>query len=99
MSAWVLNTSASPGGTLLEKIEECDRYVNIPQDRMQEWCCIADPHFLLLPFTPKSALSAAAYSHEMACCKIELQKYPISNPNLTLKWVLSDQMKAKHGKE
>jgi hypothetical protein len=44
-------------------------------------------------------LSAAAYSHEMACCKIELQKYPISNLNLTLKWVLSDQMKAKHGKE
>jgi hypothetical protein len=69
------------------------------QDRMQEWCCIADPHFLLLPFTPRSALSAAAYSHEMACCKIELQKYPISNPNLALKWVLSDQLKAKHGKE
>jgi hypothetical protein len=35
----------------------------------------------------------------MACCKIELQKYPISNPNLTLKWVLSNQIKAKHGKE
>jgi hypothetical protein len=44
-------------------------------------------------------LSAAAYSHEMACCKIELQKYPISNLDLTLKWVLSNQMKAKHGKE
>jgi hypothetical protein len=82
------------GGTLLEKTEECDRYVNIPQDRMQEWCCIADPHFLLLTFTPRSALSAAAYSCEMACFKIELQKYPISNPNLALKWVLSDQMKA-----
>jgi hypothetical protein len=44
-------------------------------------------------------LSAAAYLPEMASCKIELQKYPISNPNLELKWVLSDQMKAKHVKE
>jgi hypothetical protein len=99
MSAWVLNTSVSLGGTLLEKTKKCDRYVNILQDRMQEWSCIADPHFLLPTFTTRSALSAAAYSHEMDCCKIELQKYPISNPNLTLKWVLSDQMKAKHVKE
>jgi hypothetical protein len=82
MSAWVLNTSVSLGGTLLEKTKKCDRYVNIPQDRMQEWCGIADPHFLLPTFTTGSALSAAAYLHEMDCCKIELQKYPFPIPTL-----------------
>jgi hypothetical protein len=50
MGASVLNTSENLGGTLHEKTEECDRYLNIPQDRMREWCCIVDPHFLLLPF-------------------------------------------------
>jgi hypothetical protein len=50
MGAWVLNTSENLGGKLREKTEECDRYLNIPQDRMQEWCRIVDPHFLLLPF-------------------------------------------------
>jgi hypothetical protein len=28
MGAWVLNTSENPEGTLLEKTEECDRYVS-----------------------------------------------------------------------
>jgi hypothetical protein len=31
----------------------------------------------------------------MGSCKIELQKHPIYNPNLALKWVLSEQMKGK----
>jgi len=46
--------------TLPEKTEECDRYVNILQDRLQEWCCIADPHFLLLTFTPRSAFVSSS---------------------------------------
>jgi hypothetical protein len=69
MSALVLNTSASLGETLLEKTKKCDRYVNILQDKMQERCCITNPHFLLPTFTTKSALSTVAYSHEMDCCK------------------------------
>jgi len=31
--------------------------------------------------------------------KLNSRKYPISNPNLALKWVLSDHMKARHVKE
>ncbi|CAK9198489.1 unnamed protein product [Sphagnum troendelagicum] len=67
MGAWVLTTSENPGGTLLEKTEECDRYVNLPQDRMQEWCCIVDPHFLLLPFHTQIIMGCivliGTYSH------------------------------------